>query len=123
MKQFALLITMCFLFVGCVPSDSYTGAPNNVVIISYHDPLDPQVAAVVTEAEQISKCEALFPKYRSIPASHTAGGWKITYEFYFNFGGRSLRVFLDGEDWSMGHGDFPINGDLKKLISELKLKK
>jgi hypothetical protein len=122
MRYLTLVLALLFFCGGCASTGDFVGAPKKVLIISCTD-LGRTVAAVAHKAEHIQKCEALFPNYKSIPGSDLGVGSLIRYEFFFGFGAKVLRVSSDGEYWAMGHGALRVNGDIKKLIEDLKSKK
>ncbi len=104
---------------GCASILVYGDEPGSVTIISYWRSGAGEVVRVV-KPEQIAKCEALFPGYRSTTSSEVAGGWVTKYEFFFNFQDVSLRVFSDGENWSNGSGDFPVQGNIDEVVLQAR---
>jgi len=116
MKWIPAIAVVCLL-AGCMTPNPYSTRPDSVTIISHTGGTAKVVR--VNKTDLTAQCEALFPRYRSVPSSDIAGGWEVAYEFYFNFGGRSLYVFSDGEDWSNVNGDFPVNGNIKQLLKKI----
>ena len=110
-------IAVACLLTGCMTTNPYTRRLDSVTIISHTAGAGKAIR--VSKTKLTAQCEALFPGYKSVPSSDIAGGWEVAYEFYFNFGGRSLYVFSDGEDWSNGNGDFPVNGNIEKLLKQI----
>jgi hypothetical protein len=93
-----------------------------VIILSYEEIGSPRLAAIASKPEDIAKCEALFPKYKSIPGSDVGVASETVYDFMFCFGARCLRVGSDGEYWGMGEGALSVNGDIGKVIADLNRK-
>ena len=119
MRKSILTILMAGLLAGCMSSNPYADHPDSVVVISYPAGRPAEVLRV-TSPHLVSHLEGLFPGYKDLPSSDTAGGWEAVYEVYFNFGGKSLRVISDGQDWSNGHGDTPVKGRIDKVLKTIR---
>jgi len=117
MKLITAIALTC-LAAGCRTTEHYATRPDSVTIITY-TAASPQVVRV-TKTELTAECEALFPCYKSLPAGDNAGGWEVSYEFYFNFGGTSLLVISDGKKWSNSRGDFLVSGDIEQVLKKLQ---
>ena len=85
-------------------------------------------ALVVKDRATLQLLEAMFPDYAMNPQSDTSASWERKYTIYFDFPrGKSVRLSAsshgtDGALWSLGDGDFEVQGNLD-LFTERLLKK
>jgi hypothetical protein len=81
----------------------------------------------ILDRDIIKKLEAFFPDYDRSPSSKKPPmGWEEGYCVYFNFGdGKTIEVVvaMEGQIWSMGHGDLVINGNFAKFVKDLESRK
>ncbi|MDX1963406.1 MAG: hypothetical protein SFX18_09650 [Pirellulales bacterium] len=74
------------------------------------------------DAGKIAALAAHFPGYERRPTSNIAGGWKRGYEVYFNFPlGNTIRLDISSpmnhpQHWSLGDGDFDVEGDFHQFV-------
>jgi len=124
MRQFTLAVIAIIIGTGC---SRQTAPPpktvaNRVTVVDATHHTGP-VTNVVTDSRQIAALEALFPAYQTTPESDTAAGYIAQYVFRFELpDGSSIRVVSDGDGdlWSTGSGDFPVKGNLKQTVDQLK---
>jgi len=124
MRQLALAVIAIIIGAGC---SQQTVPPlktfaNRVTVVAATDHTHP-VTNVVTDSRHIAALEALFPAYQTTPESDTAAGYIAQYVFMFELpDGSSIRVVSDGDGdlWSTGSGDFPVKGNLKQTLDQLK---
>ena len=124
MRQFALAVIAIIIGAGCArqaapPPKTFA---NRVTVVDLTDHTAP-VTNVVTDSRHIAALEALFPAYQTTPESDTAAGYIAQYVFVFELpDGSSIKVVSDGDGelWSTGSGDFPVKGNLKTTLGQLK---
>lgn len=134
--QLVLCLALAHTFMGC-NGEPQTVAPSQtatqprtvaeplairVTVISYTRG-GPVTTNTVWDPSSVASLEALFPEYHTTPESDVAAGYIAQYRFTFELpDGTKIEVKCDGkgELWSTGHGDFRVNGDLRKTLSELK---
>ena len=124
MRQLALAVSAIIIGAGCsrqtVPPPKTFA--NRVTVVDATDHTAP-VTNVVTDSRHIAALEALFPAYQTTPVSDTSAGYIAQYVFMFELpDGSAIRLVSDGDGdlWSTGIGDFPVKGNLKQTVDQLK---
>jgi len=79
----------------------------------------------VTDQKQLEALLAFFPEMDRGKESWRAAGWEAGVEIKFaRPDGKTIRVSVSSNDdltiWSEGHGDWPVNGDLKAFLLDLQ---
>jgi len=77
----------------------------------------------VTDPKQLEALLAFFPEMDRGKESWRAAGWEAGVEIKFvKRDGKTIRVAAppELEVWSEGHGDWPVNGDLKAFLLDLQ---
>jgi len=79
----------------------------------------------VTDQKQLEALLAFFPEMDRGKESWRAAGWQAGVEIKFaRPDGKTIRVSVSSNDdltiWSEGHGDWPVNGDLKAFLLDLQ---
>lgn len=107
-------LCLCFvsglvlLMTGCISVHS-SDEIWEVVIIRYR----PGPSIRSESGDEISKWEACFPGYKSLPRQDECSGFFATYDVIFRrTNGMAYYVFTDGKIWGNGLGVFPVNGNI-----------
>jgi hypothetical protein len=104
---------------------SRSEVPQSALIVKYGDGRAQTKVYRLADAKDIATLEAFFPGYQERRQSNFAAGWAAGYEVYFNFSaGRSIHLTVSHPGagnpyWSLGDGDFNINGDFHKYVTDM----
>jgi len=117
---FLLLITALAL-PGCTKPMDMTTAVIEVTIWPPTDPLK-KVNITLTDKNEVDKLASFFPHVGEGRKSSMAAGWIAAVTIQFTSSdGRTATVHSDpnGELWSEGRGDWPMDPEFKKHIKTL----
>lgn len=136
MRKIAIASTVALITVSCiwlafgdwVEKDE---SPRRAIVViegvHSRERVGQLTAISVVNREKIEALEKLFPNYQQRPSSDEAGGWILGATIYFDFrDGRSIRVGVsDNEEngtkwWTVGKGDFEVNGNFDELLKQLR---
>jgi hypothetical protein len=121
------LVGGAFLLVWIVRSRARPGGPKgpaytSVTIALFGDARG-QVKkgpTVIRDAKRIDQLKTFFPQLGSGKRSRIAGAWKSLAVCDFEAeGGTKVQVHTNYRQWSVGDGDWPVNGDLSAYLDQL----
>lgn len=124
-----VLVTVSAAWIAYAVLDKQNESPHRVMVIieGIHSGkgVGQLTAISVVDRKRIEAIEEFFPNYQQRPSSGEAGAWIAGAAIYFDFtNGQSVRVTVSQNDdmkwWSVGDGDFEVNGEFAAYLKELR---